>query len=77
MKTLFKLISQFVKYCLVGFGGLTIHMLILVGAVEFIGFHYLYAALFASGIAAMFNFTCNKLWTFRREGTKYDYSWSP
>lgn len=58
-------LKQFIKFCLVGGSSAVISFSIYYSATEWLKIWYVYSAIFAFLISAVFNFTSNKLWTFR------------
>jgi putative flippase GtrA len=62
-----KIKIQYSKFILVSAIGLTINETILFLLVTKVGLHDLYAKALAIGVVLFWNFTINKLWTFRPE----------
>lgn len=58
-------LRQFVKFCLVGGTAAAINFLVYLTATDVIGWWYVYSAVAAFLISAVFNFSFNKFWTFR------------
>ena len=58
-------LKQFVKFCLVGGGSAIFSFSIYYSFTEWLEFWYVYSAVCSFLISAIFNFTVNKLWTFR------------
>lgn len=69
--------NQIVKFALVGIAGAAIHFSILYFLTSIYGMYYMVSAIFAAVSAAAFNYTLNKLWTFRPKShiisPTYDY----
>lgn len=60
-----RLTKQFIKFCLVGFTNLGIHLLLFFLLTRFAGFHYIFASVLAFIVAVSWSFFINKKWTFR------------
>ena len=58
--------KQFIKYSVVAFIGLLLHLGILSGLVEFAGIHYTLAFICALPFTAAGKFLMHRSWTFRR-----------
>lgn len=63
---------KFVKFCLVGGCGAIIHLGIVALFTEVFGLWYMLSVVFGIGIATMWNFTGNFLWTFGSSGSLLD-----
>ncbi|MCK5641344.1 MAG: GtrA family protein [Gammaproteobacteria bacterium] len=57
---------QFIKYILVAFFGLLLHLGILSGLVELAGIHYTIAFVLALPFTAASKFLMHRSWTFRK-----------
>ena len=57
--------KQFVKFCLVGGTAALINFSVYYSFTTWLDTWYVYSAIWAFLISAVFNFTSNKLWTFR------------
>lgn len=57
--------NQFFRYALVIVSGLTINTLIIYFLTDFAGFDYRLSWVFATGAVTFWNFSFNRLWTFR------------
>ncbi len=64
----FSLLTQFVKFCIVGFSGIIIDTAVLVSIVEFLFVDPRVAAVFAYLTAVSWNYFLNSKWTFKRSG---------
>lgn len=60
---------QFSKFCIVGGTAALINFSFYYSLTEYLGFWYIYSAIAAFLISAVFNFTTNKIWTFRNKKT--------
>lgn len=60
-------IEQFIKFCVVGGLGAILNLSILYISVELFGIWYILGAALAFVIVITFNFTLNKIWTFRNK----------
>lgn len=60
-------LKQFIKFCFVGGTAAAINFIIYYSATEFYGWWYIFSAMAAFLISAIFNFSFNKLWTFRNK----------
>ena len=58
-------IKQFIKFCIVGGTAAVINFSIYYSFTERLGMWYIFSAVWAFLISAVFNFIFNKLWTFR------------
>ena len=58
--------SQFLKYGIVGTLGGFLHLAIVYALTEWAGLWYLWSVACSAFWVWIFNFTLNKLWTFRR-----------
>ena len=56
---------QLLKFCIVGVSGILVNLAVLYSLVEFGYLWYIHAAMIAFLAAVSFNFTLNKIWTFR------------
>ena len=63
----YPLLKQFTKFCLVGGIAAVINFLIYYSFTEWLGIWYIYSAIWAFLISAVFNFIANKLWTFQNK----------
>ena len=60
-------LKQFVKFCLVGGGSAVFSFSIYYSFTEWLGFWYVHSSICSFLVSAIFNFTTNKLWTFRNK----------
>ena len=60
-------LKQFIKFCIVGGTSAAIHFLVLYYSTERLNLWYVYSNALGFIISATFNFTTNKLWTFRNK----------
>ena len=65
-----EIVSQFIKFSLVGLVGTFINLFILYTLTEYFQIYYVISALFAFFIAATVNFIFNKIWTFQEKMSK-------
>lgn len=72
---------RLIKYAIVGAMGTSIYLGILAFFTEVAGLWYMYSAVLGTGVAFIFNYTFNRLWTFKSSDVKktdpeYEYiSW--
>jgi len=59
------IVRQAIKFCLVGGTSAVINFVLLYLLTEKLGWWYVYSAAVGFVLSAVFNFTSNKLWTFR------------
>ena len=57
--------NKFIKFCVVGGLGTLLNLFILYLSVELFGLWYIYGATFSFVIVITFNFSLNKIWTFK------------
>jgi putative flippase GtrA len=57
--------NKFIKFCVVGGLGTFLNLFILYLSVELFGLWYIYGAAFSFVIVITFNFSLNKIWTFK------------
>ena len=57
--------DKFIKFCVVGGLGTLLNLFILYISVELFGIWYIYGAAFSFVIVITFNFSLNKIWTFK------------
>lgn len=65
------LTKQFIKFCLVGFTNLSIHLFLFFLLTRFAGLHYVFASIIAFIIAVSWSFLVNKKWTFRKDDNNH------
>jgi len=58
---------QFFKFCIVGGTAAVINFVIYYVCTEYLKFWYVYSAVIAYLLSAVFNFIANKIWTFRNK----------
>lgn len=61
--------KQFIKFCIIGGSSALINFVIYFSFTNFLAVWYIYSAVWGFSISAIFNFTFNKLWTFRNKET--------
>jgi putative flippase GtrA len=59
--------DKFIKFCVVGGLGTLLNLFILFAAVEMFGLWYIYGATLSFVIVITFNFSLNKIWTFKNK----------
>lgn len=59
--------QQFFRYAVVGCSGLLIDMVLLVFVREWLGFGAVIAVIASQGVVLCYNFTLNRLWSFRAQ----------
>lgn len=59
-----KIISQFIKFSVIGFLNTIINLAVLYMLTEFVGIYYLFSAVIAFIVAVTNSFIFNKIWTF-------------
>ncbi|MBI3290978.1 GtrA family protein [Candidatus Falkowbacteria bacterium] len=60
-------LKQFIKFCVVGGGSAVINFSIYYSFTSWLLVWYVHSAILAFVVSAVFNFTSNKLWTFRNK----------
>jgi putative flippase GtrA len=60
--------AQLIRFCVVGFSGYLVNLLVFALLVKGVDAHYVVAAVAAFCVAWTTNFVLNKHWTFRRHG---------
>jgi len=60
------LLKRMVKFNMICAAGAAINILVLAGLTELLGLYYLISALFGIGIATLWNYGMNIMWTWRR-----------
>lgn len=60
-------LKQFIKFCIVGGTSALINFVIYYSFTQFLFVWYIYSAIWGFCFSAIFNFTVNKLWTFRNK----------
>ena len=65
--------EQLAKFCVVGASGYVVNLTVYATLIEWVGVHYLPAAIGSFLVAVASNYTWNRLWTFRgqRAGVAY------
>ena len=63
----FPFAKEFVKFCIVGSVAALTNFIVYISLTIFLNIWYVYSAACAFAISAVFNFTTNKLWTFRNK----------
>ena len=58
-------LNKFIKFCVVGGLGTLLNLFILYLSVELFGLWYIYGAVLSFVIVITFNFSLNKIWTFK------------
>jgi putative flippase GtrA len=65
-------IKQVIKFCIVGGSAAVINFSFYYSLINFLDWWYVIASVIGFGVSAVFNFTANKLWTFRNKESGTD-----